>query len=120
MEAVIRNAVIESTHLGWEDHGILTCYLYLDYGGSSQGFGGYALDEPTTDRSGKFAGRAGSATGMRFIERILKTVGAEKWEDLKGKHVRVRQDNCTVHSIGHFLEEKWFSPEEFCALSTRL
>ena len=28
----IKNAKIESTMLGTEDHGIMTCYLYLDYG----------------------------------------------------------------------------------------
>ena len=37
----IRNAVIQSTMLGYEDHGILTCFLHLDYSGAGQGFGGY-------------------------------------------------------------------------------
>ena len=32
-------AKIESTHLGYEDHGILTAHLYVDYGGSHQGIG---------------------------------------------------------------------------------
>ena len=28
----IKNAVIDNTMLGFEDHGILTCYLFLNYG----------------------------------------------------------------------------------------
>ena len=39
----IKNAIITGTYLGIEDHGILTFWLYLDYGGSGQGFGGYQL-----------------------------------------------------------------------------
>lgn len=31
-----------------EDHGILTCYVHLEFEGSGQGFGGIALDPDTT------------------------------------------------------------------------
>ena len=44
----IKNAIITGTYLGIEDHGILTFWLYLDYGGSGQGFGGYQLDNRGT------------------------------------------------------------------------
>ena len=40
------NAKIKSTKLGYEDHGILTCFLILEQESSSQGFGGYRLDAP--------------------------------------------------------------------------
>ncbi len=39
----IKNAKIEKTTLGFEDHGIMTLFIYLDYGGSGQGFGGYGF-----------------------------------------------------------------------------
>lgn len=109
-----RNVIIESTMLGYEDHGILTCWLTLSYGGSGQGFGGYALDEPVFengDRS-KFKGRVGTAYGMQFVVGVMKAVGAESWENLKGMHCRVECEHVKVHRIGHIIKDQWFNPEE--------
>lgn len=74
---------IERTMLGYEDHGIFTFMLSLDYGGSAQGAGGYGLDEydkPTEDR-------IGTAYGLDLIIRILRVVGVDEWEQVKGKHI---------------------------------
>ena len=49
------NAMIRSVALEYEDHGILTCWLHLDYGGSCQGFGGYSLDKHNKDKKCKLA-----------------------------------------------------------------
>lgn len=106
----IKNARISGTMLGWEDHGILTCMVSLEYGGSGQGFGGYTFDEPVRE-GGEFKGRIGTAYGMEFVARILKVVGVEKWEDLKGKYVRVDASHTKVHRIGHVIEDRWFDPE---------
>lgn len=92
-----KNAIIESTMLGYEDHGILTYFLHLNYGGSGQGFGGYKL---------------GAEYTTKVIEGILKAVGVEKWEDLKGKHVRVNILQGKIEAIGHIIEDKWFFPKE--------
>ena len=35
--------IIESVRLGKEDHGILTCWVFIRFKGSSQGFGGLCL-----------------------------------------------------------------------------
>jgi hypothetical protein len=108
-----RNAVIIGTMLGIEDHGILTCYVYLDYGDSGhQGFGGYSLDGPRKDGNGKHLGRFGSAFGMEFIRRLLDTLGVETWEKLKGTPCRVVAEYSKVHAIGHFTKNKWFDPAE--------
>lgn len=82
---------IESVTLGIEDHGILSFFLHLDFGGKGQGFGGYALDEPRK-MNGKFEGRHGAAFGTEVILRILRSVGVENWEDLKGKEVWAYRD----------------------------
>lgn len=93
----IRNARIESTHLGNEDHGILTIFLQLSYDrGSSQAFGGYNLTMP---------GQLGF-----WVNQILKVVGVEKWEDLKGKYIRVESDFGKVYRIGNLMEDSWFDP----------
>lgn len=78
------NAIIESTMLGIEGHGIMTCFLNLNYGCSAQGFGGYSL---------------GGAKGVEFLRKILETLEVETWEELKGVHCRVkasflRRDGC--------------------------
>jgi len=102
----IKNARIESVSLGYEDHGILTCMLHLDYGGSGQGFGGYVLDYYNKD----IEERVGTAYGMEFIILILKTVGVEKWEDLVGKNIRVKAEDTKIIAIGHILKDNWFEP----------
>ena len=91
------NAQIESTSLGGYDGAgsFLTAWLYLKYDGAGQGFGGYVL-------GGEYA--------WKFISRVLEVVGVEKWEQLAGKYIRVRQDMVKVHEIGNILEENWFNP----------
>lgn len=71
-------AKIERTHLGLEDHGILTGMLHVTYGGSAQGVGGYDL-------------RTGSAAAV-FIERTLRACGVRTWEALKGRTIYVLTD----------------------------
>jgi len=96
MEKEIKNAKIDSTMLGYESHGILTYYIYISYGGSAcQAFGGYSL---------------GGEYTTQVIQTILRTVGVEKWEDLKDKHIRVECDNSKIYRIGNILEYKWFDP----------
>lgn len=108
-EIETKNAKIESTMLGWEDHGIFTFSLYLDYGGSGQGAGGYALDryEKKIDK------RVGWSGGIAVLMRILKVVGVEKWEDLPGQVVRVRAGWERVHAVGNYLREDWLDFEGY-------
>lgn len=105
-----RNAKIRSTHLGREDHGIMTVMLDLEWDSGGQGFGGYALDQWQGERnaSGK---RVGTAYGMKFIMAILDTLEVERWEKLPGTVCRVRAEHSKVHAIGHFLKDRWFYPE---------
>lgn len=105
----IKNAIIKSTMLGREDHGLMTFMLYLDYGGGGQGAGGYRLD--SYDKEKKCS--IGTAMGLEFIMKILEAVGVEKWEDLKGKHIRVKTSHNKVHEIGHFLKDNWLNFEQF-------
>ena len=109
-----KNALITSTMLGIEDHGIMSFFLYLDYGDSGhQGAGGYCLDEPLKDRNGRFIRRVGSANGMDLIMKILEVVDVEKWEDLPSKHIRVKAEYTKVHAIGHITKDKWLDFDEF-------
>ena len=85
-------AKIGGVSLGWEDHGIFTCMVHLDYGGSGQGAGGYGLDEPRRDGEGEFIGRFGTAFGMEWIARLMRAAGVNDFSDVKGRTVIALRD----------------------------
>jgi len=86
-----KNAVVTSTLLGYEDHGILTCQIFVNYDEhSSQGFGNRVLD-------------------IEYIKNILSVFGVRKWEDLKGQFCRVGIKDDMIIQIGHVLNNNiWF------------
>ena len=109
------NAKIESTMLGYEDHGILTCFLNLEQGATGQGFGGFGLDgQPNKDKKGNRIGdRQPNKMAGFWIKRILETVGVGEWEKLKGKYIRVDGEEFgDIFGIGHITEDKWFYPKK--------
>lgn len=77
----IKNAVIEDAKIFIEDHGFLTAFLYLDYGDSGQGFGGY----PLYSKNQWDKGITTHNTCGHFIQRCLEIVGVNNWDSLKGK-----------------------------------
>lgn len=72
----ITNAVIESVSLTSDDHGCLSAWLHLNYGGSGQGFGGYVLYLPKSFTHHK----------LESVARALRPAGAARhlftWETL--------------------------------------
>ena len=103
-----KNAIIESVSIDDGDRGLLTAWLHLNYGGSGQGFGGFNLYLPKDyghfTNKGDFAGH--------FIFRCMEIAGVTKWQDIKGKTVRVRADHGRVEAIGHIVKDDWFNPSE--------
>lgn len=83
-----RIAKIASTSLGVEDHGVLTAYLTVDYGGAVQAIGGYGLDRYDAEQKR----RVGTAYGCEFIARVIRACGVAKWEDVAGRTIYVLQD----------------------------
>ncbi len=106
----IRNAIIESVTLDIGDKGLLTAWVYLDYGGMHQGFGGYALYLPKSFTHHQMLSHAG-----HFIWRCMEVAGVEKWENMKGKTIRVALDRDglggRILGIGHIIKDDWFYPE---------
>lgn len=106
------NAQIKATKLGFIANGICSFSLILDIqGGGGVAVGGWALDGPDNKKEK----RIGSAYGMSVIMRILKVVGVNTWEELKGKYIRIKDcsigDRCTA--IGNLMKEEWVDFDTF-------
>jgi hypothetical protein len=107
-EVETKNAVIERATITNDDHGLLSAWLSLDYGGSGQGFGGYCLYLPesfTHHESSKQVNYAG-----HFIWRVMEIAGVSEWAQLPSKTIRVRCSWSKVYAIGHIVKDDWFDP----------
>lgn len=94
----MQNAQIKRAHLGKDDHSVLAVCLDLEYGnGNTQSFGTYDLAD---------------AGCLAFITAVLRVVGVRSWEELVGRHVRIRADNGLIVSLGHYMKEDWFCPRD--------
>lgn len=107
----IKNALITRTMFGREDHDILTFMIFVKCEGWECGVGGYALDYYDKE----LGERVYSAKSLEAISEILNVVGVSRWEDLKGKHIRIKDNGwgSTIDEIGNLMENKWFNLREF-------
>ena len=104
---IIENGKITNTMLGYEDHGILTIWLYLTMDGSGIGYGGYCLDAYDEEQKK----RVGTAYGLGCIVGILKTLEIDRWEYIPGTYIRIEHEGWggKVVRIGHIIKDQWFS-----------
>ena len=111
----IENAVIKDIDLSMADHGCMTLAMTLGGGGWGVVYGGYCLGKGYLGADDDFF--SGSAAGMEYLIRIMDTVGVERFQDLKGKYVRVaiRGWSDNVKIIGNIIKDQWFDPETFFA-----
>lgn len=79
---------VTSTRLGYQDHGILTASLVVEWKNGGVSVGGFCLDEPK-DREARDFSRRGTAYGLDHLIRIVETVGVDSWEQIKGQQVIV-------------------------------
>lgn len=112
MDIEVKNAKIVGTYLGIKDHGVFTFTISLEYGrGGYQAFGNYFLSR--YDESKKQI--VGTAYGCTAIIRLLKVIGVESWEELKGKPCRARGDFSHIEAIGNYIEDEWLDMSKLAA-----
>lgn len=111
----IENALITNVGLSMADHGCLTLAMTLEGGDWGVVYGGYCLGKGYLGADDDFF--SGSAAGMEYLIRIMDTVGVERFQDLKGKYVRVATKGwgSSVKIIGNIIKDKWFDTETFFA-----
>lgn len=109
----IENALIEKVDLSMADHGCFTLAMTLNGGGWATVYGGYCLGKGYLGAE-EFEG---NATSVEYLMRIMDTVGVERFQDLKGKYVRVATKGWgdSVKIIGNILKDKWFDAKSFFA-----
>lgn len=106
----VENAQIDSTHLGIEDHGILTAWVMTKAGAIHQGFGGFGFDYRPDGKEW-----VPSKLLAAFVRGVIDAVGVSCWEKLKGSYCRVKRHegngfNAPIYAIGHITEDKWYEP----------
>ena len=79
-------AKAERLFLGYEDHGILTCYVMFDGGGWGQASPGYGFDEYDEETKKRVVI---SSFGLAFIARLLQAFGVDEWNKIKGRTIFV-------------------------------
>src|SRR5687768_4557398 len=104
--AEMQNAIIRRVEIGFEDHGIFTLMVHLDYGGAGQGFGGFAGDVYDKAKNR----RVGVAFGAEIIMRLLALVGVSYVHELTGRSVRALHTHSEVVALGNYLTDKWLCP----------
>lgn len=94
----IRNAQIVDTFLGFEDHDLFTFMLKVK------------LEGVVNIRIGCYV-----VKNTKVIQQIIKVVGVNTWEELKGQYIRVVDDDYLrkpICKIGNILTNKWVDLEE--------
>jgi len=105
----IKNAIIKSTFLGLEDHGMFIFGLELEYANGNQMAGTYRLDYYNAKKDVSMS----QPYAIPLLTRIIEICGAEKWEDLTGEMIRVKATQTEVLAIGHIIREEWLVFKEF-------
>lgn len=108
----IKNVKITNVSLTMADHGCLTFYLTLEGDGWGINYGGYCIG---LGFLGSDSFTAENGGGLVAMMKIMDTVGVERWEDLKGKYIRIVDEGwgSSVKKIGNIIKDKWFDIDEF-------
>lgn len=109
----IENARITSVNLSMADRGCMCLEMTLEGAGWGTCYGGFVLGKGYVGCDEEFF--SGSAAGMEYIIRIMDVLECERFNDMKGKYVRVATMGWgyRVHIIGNVIKDHWFDQDSF-------
>lgn len=112
----LENALIKNVSLSSSSYCCLTLDLTLEGSGWGCVYGGYCLGKVYPDSYEKDTYEC-SAAGMEAIMRIMDVVGVSRFEDMKGKYVRVATKGWgdSIKIIGNIINDRWFDYESYIA-----
>lgn len=95
----VENVRINSTWLGFEDHGLSYAAIFIQGAGWTGAFGTNIVGDIYTHR---------------FVSGVLRALGLDRWEDLPNTLCRVRKagHNEPMAAIGHIVEDRWFAASD--------
>jgi hypothetical protein len=113
------NAKISGTSLGVAHtdrrltNGVLSFYIQLDFGVTTQGFGGWALDtvNPAYEQADvatkrDMPVRVPTNLASSLLLGVHRVFGVD-WEELKGLPCRAARNERALVALGHYLDDKW-------------
>ena len=84
----IRNAVVKSAKIGFEDHGALVILLDFDLGGTGQGVM-ISCESPE-------------------IKKLLRLFEVSWFSEVAKQPCRIEGPRTNIMRIGHFFKDQWF------------
>ena len=107
----IINMAVRNANISMKECGAAELLMTIEGSGYGCIYGGYVIGHGYLG-SKDFSG---SDMGMESILRIMDVVGAETFNDIKGKYIRAafKGLGSSVKIIGNILEDKWFDIESF-------
>lgn len=102
----IENAEITDVDLSMADHGQLVLQLVLEGSGWGSTFGNFTIGFGELDAK-EFKG---CEQGIELLMQTMDAVGVARFQDMKGKIVRVATESRTTRGIGNAIYDKWCIP----------
>lgn len=107
MSEIVQNGIITGTRLGFGENGFLDCWLQIEFDGTGQSFGGWALYLPKS-----WQHHTVESVGGHYLYRVMEIAGVTEWKDVVGRSIRTRGTHSKISAIGHIVKNDWFCPED--------
>ena len=107
----IENVQISRVDLSMADYGVLTLEMPITGNGWGCVYGGRVIGQGYLGAK-EFKG---TPMGIEYIMRIMDIVGVEKFNEMRGKYIRVARTRWgdPIRIIGNLIKDRWFDADRF-------
>ena len=95
----------------WQIYGVLTLEMPITGNGWGCVYGGRVIGQGYLGAK-EFKG---TPMGIEYIMRIMDIVGVEKFNEMRGKYIRVARTGWgdPIRIIGNLIKDRWFDADRF-------